>query len=132
MVAKTVVKKAKYGKGLFAAEDIEYSRLLKDRPIIISFEFKKTTPKKWEKMVEKLKIPEDSGMYGINAVKYDPTFVNPKKPPKWYRLNHSFTPNAEMKSKSKIVYWSPLRKISKGEEITFDYGQPDPSWSKTD
>ena len=130
--SKTIVKKAKYGKGLYANEDIKYTRLVKDRPMIISFEFKKTNLKKWEHLVETLKIPDDAGMYENNSIKYDPTFTNPKKPPKWYRLNHSFSPNAEIKSKGKLVYWTPLRDIKKGEEIKFDYGQADPSWSKTD
>ena len=130
--SKTVVKKAKYGKGLFADEDIKYARLIKDKPVIISFEFSKTTPKKWDKRVEKLKIPALSGIHKYDTVRYDPTFTNPKRPPKWYRLNHSFNPNAEVRSKGKFVYWTPLRDIKKGEEITFHYGKPDPSWDESD
>lgn len=128
-VSKTVVKKSKgMGMGLFAGEDIKFARLLKDRPVIIMFEYKTTTPKKWEIMSKKLKLPELAGIHKFDKVKYDPKFTDPKNPPKWYRLNHSGNPNAIMKSKGKFLYWVPLRDIKKGEEIKFDYKEPDPTW----
>ena len=40
--------------------------------------------------------------------------------PRWYRLNHSFNPNTEMKYRKGRVVWIATRNIAEGEEITFD------------
>lgn len=49
--------------------------------------------------------------------------------PQWYYMNHSSAPNAEMRfTKTKTIEWFALRDIGPGDEITFDYVEPDPRW----
>lgn len=131
MTVRVKVKKAKYGKGLFANQDIKFTKLVRDRPVIISFEAKTKGQKRWDEHVEKFGIPFDSGLKKYDKYLYDPTFTDPKNPPNWYRLNHSFFPNAIMKVRGTTVVWLPLKDIKKGEEITFHYGDPDESWDKS-
>ena len=49
--------------------------------------------------------------------------------PRWYRLNHSFNPNTEMKYRKGRVVWIATKNIAVGEEITFDYGEVPDEWN---
>jgi hypothetical protein len=52
----------------------------------------------------------------------------------WYALNHAaLSEGANLEAyydrKAGTVYFRCLRDISAGEQLAFDYGRPDPSWS---
>ena len=135
-MVKTIVKKAKYGKGLFADEDIKHvsTRVKKDRVVVARFKFETKTEKQWDKHVAKWKIPYDSGMQWYDTVHYDPNMLSTgHTAPKWYRLNHSFNfANVEMVKYKDEIRWVTLQDIQKGEEIRFKYFVADPAWSEDD
>ena len=130
MVVKIVVKNSGIaGKGLFANQDVTHNRLKKDRTVVVQFDGAKMSQKKWDKYWKEKKLPSDSAIGFYDYVLYDPKFVSMRSPPKWYRLNHSFSPNLEVSKKGEIVRWTTLKDIKKGDELTFHYGDPDPDWS---
>ena len=55
-----------------------------------------------------------------------------KRKPKWYYINHSSkNPNVKMKlinAPVLNVHWVALRKLEKGEELTYDYGCAPKHW----
>jgi len=67
----------------------------------------------------RLKTPKDPGLAG--------------RPPKWYRLNHGYDPNLEMKLKDGGIAWVAKRRLRAGPrrpvELTFSYKNPHPSWT---
>ena len=47
--------------------------------------------------------------------------------PKWYRMNHSFSPNACLRvSEIHALEWIALCTIERGQQITWDYGDVPP------
>ena len=128
--AKTVVKKAKYGSGLFANQDIKHERLVKDRKVVAGYEYKGMSNKKWDAYWQKHDIPEDAAIGFLDKKLYDPTFTSMKNVPKWYRQNHSYNNSVELRKKGKNIVFTTVKDIKKGDEIRFYYKYPDPSWSK--
>ena len=117
------------GKGLFAGQAFSNPPLKRDKPIVIEFQDgARMTARAWETYHAKLGIPHDAGMHFYNYVIYDKAFTNLRNPPAWYRLNHSGKPNLEMIKKGNTIMWRVKRIIKRGDQLTFDYKEPDPSW----
>lgn len=78
-------------------------------------------------------LSEDSFVHVVHtrpAYRFDETMLSGQVP-KWYRLNHSWTPNTRMTvAGDGHVRWACLRDIDDGEELTFFYGEPDPAWCR--
>ncbi len=105
---KLKVKKGLAELGLFADEKIKKGELL------IEYVGKILTDKEIENLAD--------NKY-IFSVKKD---FNLDGSPKWNiarYANHSCEPNAESEIKNKKVFLRAIKNISKGEEITFDYGE---------
>ena len=71
---------------------------------------------------------EDAGLRDRDRVLWDPAFTGLDRIPVWYRLNHSYFPNLELRFRAGVVEWIALDAIGMGDELTFGYGQPDPAW----
>ena len=115
---KTEIKNApKYGKG----EKGLYVKIpIKKGHTIVKMnknKIKSYGKKRWEKHIEKRGLPHDSGI--IHLGKYWSDWRTQK--PRWYRINHSKNPTAEMKWKHGAIHWVALRDLSPGQEVTFTY-----------
>lgn len=107
MVQTVSVKKSKlHGKGVFALKGFEKDEFILhiDGKVI-----KTNNPSSLPRDVQDHCFPFDKR----SDVGY---YVLPKSP--WRYLNHSCDPNAGIKNNRNIV---AMRRIKKGEEITFDY-----------
>ena len=75
---------------------------------------------------------EDSGFRDRDRVLHDPLFTSVDDVSCWYRLNHSYYPNLRLVSwQHGVVEWMADVDIARGDELTFTYGRPDPSWTVT-
>ena len=73
---------------------------------------------------------EDGGMFDLGRVLVDPEFTGPDQIPLWYRLNHSYFPNLEMRCRSGVVEWTAEpADIEAGAELKFAYGDPNKDWA---
>jgi hypothetical protein len=52
----------------------------------------------------------------------------PSTRPLWHYLNHGRPGNARARVRLNSFEWVATRPIKAGEEVTFDYGDPDPAW----
>ena len=111
------------GLGLFASEDFSKG------DEVISFKAKTITKFEWRDKCLSLPIPEDAAFVFNGKMLYDPKFVPNQAIPMWYYFNHSSNPNTRMRKQGATVVWYAIRSIASNEELTFDYGEPDPSWS---
>ena len=111
------------GLGLFASEDFSKG------DEVISFKAKTITKFEWRDKCLSLPIPEDAAFVFNGKMLYDPKFVPNQAIPMWYYFNHSGNPNTRMRKQGTTVVWYAIRSIASNEELTFDYGEPDPSWS---
>ena len=137
MKINTVVKKSKYGKGLFADQDIKHkkTRFVKDRVVVASFKYHTKTKRQWgEYLTQWQCIPTDSGVEMYDKFLFDPNLRSTGHTcPSWYRLNHSFKhANVKMVKYKDEIRWVTNQDIQKGEEIRFEYMYPDPAWCKED
>ena len=96
---------------------------------MISFKAKTITKFEWRDKCLSLPIPEDAAFVFNGKMLYDPKFVPNQAIPMWYYFNHSSNPNTRMRKQGATVVWYAIRSIASNEELTFDYGEPDPSWS---
>ena len=77
-------------------------------------------------------MPHNSGVCYLQAVFVDPKWMdNPTDTPDWWWLNHSNTPNAKLRivgnREMRCIALAPIRE---GDEIFFDYVEPDGNWNK--
>ncbi|MEA4910762.1 hypothetical protein SDC9_07743 [bioreactor metagenome] len=105
---KVKVKKGLAELGLFADEDIKKSQL------IIEYIGKTLSDKE---------IKKDPDNKYIFSVEKDFNIDGSSKKNIARYANHSCDPNAESEIKNKRVFLRAIKNISKGEEITFDYGE---------
>ena len=111
------------GLGLFADQNFAKG----DR--IISLDTESTTKDKWFERCTSLSIPSDAAIAYNGRMLYDPIFISNETTSIWYYFNHSFNPNTKMKKRGTTIIWYATKNVSKHDELTFDYGDPDPSWS---
>jgi hypothetical protein len=130
----TMVKKSEgKGYGLFARVDIPPNTQ------IAQFQSPHRMPAHaWESYYTQHDLPHDCGIYFKQSIMYDRSFVSHDNPPKWYRLNHSDTPNCKMRflqpshnSPYGNIAWYTIESVNAKAELTFHYGQPDPAWAET-
>lgn len=74
------------------------------------------------------RIPTDAAFIYLGKMLHDPNLTN-QYGPKWYYFNHSNNPNTVMRKCGAVVAWYAIQDIAADEELTFDYGEPDPSWA---
>eukprot|EP00966_Prymnesium_polylepis_P066974 1554707-Prymnesium_polylepis.1 len=84
--------------------------------------------KAWSLRQLSLKLPDDAGILARGRVYADDAFADPARPPLWYLLNHSSSPNLHAKLSRGRVVWVALRPIPPHTLLTFHYGEPDPAW----
>ena len=115
------VKKSRiHGTGVFATQDIQKG---KD---IIEYVGQKITKKEGdrrsEKRIKKYLNSNDTGsvyIFELNS-RYDidgTPYYNKAR-----YINHSCNPNCEVDIKNNQIWISSIKKIKKGEELTYDYG----------
>jgi hypothetical protein len=104
------------GKGLHLIEDLKANR------VVASFFFTTTPHSNWTAYHENLNWPHDAGFQGAhNLVYFDALFI-PEKPPKWYFINHSCTPNcATYRDDKGRIFFHTIVPVSAGTELTFKY-----------
>jgi len=105
---KTVIKKSKAGKGIFATEEIKRgTKILQYIGLKVSTDHANENPNRYIFEIDENWSLDGSPMW--NTARY---------------FNHSCTPNAEsiMEGDDRI-FIAAKRKILPGSEITFDYGQ---------
>lgn len=95
------------GKGVFAAEEIKKGEVIEVAPILV-LEFSDFVNTTWNLLFEYYFWMDD---YVVLAFGYASLY------------NHSKEPNCEYKidKEKKVVTFTALKKISKGEEIVFNY-----------
>ena len=91
----------------------------------------------WQGYHRAVGLPHDAAVYVSNSplVFYDAAWTDPSSPPKWYRLNHSDTPNLFMglldpskPPRSQALVWRTRRPIRPNEELFFTYEDAPPEW----
>ena len=74
-------------------------------------------------------IPNDPVFHtDCGGIYIDTAFSSNTNTPIWYFLNHSGHPNLRAHGNGMTVKFYSLRQIEIGEELTFNYGEPDPHW----
>jgi len=123
----TVVKRSLMrgaGEGLFASHSMRKGETVAGMALPTQLPCKD-----WEEYCRSHGHPDDSGVYYRKHVVFDLTFT-PERRPLWHYMNHSHNPNTVMKYVSSLrgIVWVTRRPVSIGEELTFDYGEPDSAW----
>ena len=119
------------GLGVFAVHRIKSNKV-----ILTMHQARVIDSSNWDEASERMGLPEDCGIHCPgNKVIYDPSVTLCKlgsgaEVSTWYRMNHCNNPNTRMRMNptGECIEWVTLRCVSKGEEITFHYGDPDPSF----
>ena len=120
------------GRGLFATRDIPAG-------IVVAGMEKSARMKRmiWRDYHRYAGFPHDAAIYVARSplVFYDAAWTDPSSPPKWYRLNHSETPNLFMglldpskPPRSQALVWRTKRPIRSNEELFFTYDDVPPEW----
>jgi SET domain-containing protein len=107
---KIIVKNiGKKGRGVFAVRNIKKGEIVEVCPVIV-------VPKSQEKLLRKTLLDDYCFPW---ATQYQPAIVLGYGS----LYNHSYTPNVEYdeKVKQKVMVFTALRNIKKGEEITSNY-----------
>ena len=115
------------GEGLFTSRC-----MLKGEKVVEMVSPAQMPSKNWEEYCLSRNHPDDSGIYRRRKVVFDRAFTLQQRP-LWHYMNHSRTPNTLMKYVSSLrgIVWMTLRPVGIGEELTFDYGEPDSDWAKS-
>ena len=114
------------GLGLFAGQSFT------EGDLVISFHCQAVSKFEWKRMCADGCIPTDAAFVYLGKMLRDPNLTNQyntRSQPKWYYFNHSYDPNTIMKKCGPVVAWYAIRDIAADEELTFHYGEPDPSWA---
>ena len=120
------------GKGLFATRDIPAGMVVAGMEKSVSM--KRSI---WQDYHRSIGLPHDAAVYVSRSplVFYDAAWTDPSKPPKWYRLNHSDTPNLFMglldpskPPRSQALVWRTRRPIHLNEELFFAYEDAPHEW----
>eukprot|EP00928_Gymnodinium_smaydae_P006459 TRINITY_DN12290_c0_g1_i1.p2 TRINITY_DN12290_c0_g1~~TRINITY_DN12290_c0_g1_i1.p2 ORF type:complete len:137 (-),score=24.79 TRINITY_DN12290_c0_g1_i1:337-747(-) len=113
--------------GAFAAQDLEA-----DAVVVAMEQPRRVTQKQVERIVAETGLPRDAFPqvpHTKPAFRFDLRLLEGRTA--WYCLNHSWKPNLRMQVQGRDgLQWVTLRPIKKGEELTYDYGQPDRTWSR--
>ena len=120
------------GRGLFATRDIPAG-------MVVAGMEKSARMKRsiWRDYHRYAGFPHDAAIYVARSplVFYDAAWTDPSTPPKWYRLNHSETPNLFMgllepskPPRSQALVWRTKRPIRPNEELFFTYEDVPPEW----
>ena len=120
------------GRGLFATRDIPAG-------MVVAGMEKSARMKRsiWRDYHRYAGLPHDAAIYVARSplVFYDAAWTDPSTPPKWYRLNHSETPNLFMglldpskPPRSQALVWRTKRPIRPNEELFFTYEDVPPEW----
>jgi SET domain-containing protein len=115
------------GKGLFASEPIAKG------DVVVRMnkrKLKRMAESTWQRYHEQHKLPHDGAVYDRQLQQRVSDWPNLKAMPRWYRLNHSSSPNLEMEYRDGNVQWVALRRIRQGAELTFDYGEGTEAFSR--
>ncbi len=104
---KLKVKKSKTGLGLFADENLSKGQC------VIEYVGREISER--EKYTSRSKY-----LFEINS---KITIDGQDRKNKARYINHSCRPNCEIKIKNKKIFVMSLKKIKKGEELTYDYGE---------
>ena len=118
-----------HGRGLFAV-----AALAPGAPAVAAFRAAAVArADEWDGALHAaLGLPHDAGVHvGGGRVLYDPDVGRRGGPPHWYLMNHARPGNVRMRllrPGGGGVEWVPTRHVAAGEELTYDYGEPDPAW----
>jgi hypothetical protein len=106
-VARVFVGAAHIGRGVFAA------RTFRREDTVLAID---------GRVVNYMRLWEREGSrYAANCIRFGPeTYLDPGDGPAGF-LNHSCAPNAAIAKTANRLYLVAAHRISKGEEITFDY-----------
>ena len=90
--------------------------------------------KKEEETLERNGAPHDSLIYVSKSLAVVDDSIGHGQRIAWYMMNHhkrkANTKNRWLRDRNGIVtmQWFALRDIAAGEELFYDYGEPDPRW----
>jgi hypothetical protein len=119
--------------GLFAAVDFQPGDI-----VVAMIAPLKVTREEGEAHMQRYDLPSDSLVdyeKGPKVMTYfDQSWTDANTRPQWHYLNHgrpgNTRPRVRTKGRDQYLYeWVASKRILVGEEITFDYGEPDPEWS---
>ena len=109
------------GKGLFAQKDIKRFQLVitMNKGITVSYE-------EYKKRAYDLELRKNTGIsVSKNKMIINKQFSSMDRAPKWYRINHSNTPNLKMvELNDDGIGWYALKNIPKDTELFFKYENP--------
>ena len=120
------------GQGLFAASTIPAGTV-----VAAMRRSARMTRGEWTTHFVASGLPHDAAVYVARSplVFYDAAWTDPSSPPKWYRLNHSSTPNAvpaildrSRPPREQVLVWRTVRPVAQGEELVFKYVDTPEEW----
>ena len=125
------------GLGLFAHQDIAFGIVVvrMSKPVLLKSSSARLA-RDWEGVCRLRNLPHDAaihlaqgGFETVCALVYDAEHTEDCVP-LWYRINHSAShPNVRVRRSQSLVEFVSICPIARGDEILFDYGEPDPSWN---
>jgi hypothetical protein len=117
------------GEGLFAATNLQQGDV-----VVAMVSPTKVTREAGEAYMQRFGVPTDSVVdyerSGKVMTYYDESWTNADTRPYWHYLNHGRPGNTRPRVRANAYEWVASGPILAGEEMTFDYGEPDPSWSR--
>ena len=120
------------GQGLFAAANIPAGTV-----VAAMQRSARMTRAEWQAHFAVAGLPHDAAVYVARSplVFYDAAWTDPSSPPKWYRLNHSSTPNVvpaildpSRPPREQVLVWRTIRPVVQGEELVFKYVDTPEEW----
>ena len=121
------------GKGLFARVDIARGTVI--ARMRQPARMKRSEIKRYLRRHPRL--PHDFCIYAARStlIFYDASWSGENRTPVWYRLNHSSHPNTAptvldttLKPRDQEVVWVTTKSVRQGQELCFEYENPDPDW----
>ena len=120
------------GKGLFAAQDIPTGVVVAH--MLIPARMKRSA---WNEYHPAAGLPHDAAIYVARSplVFFDAAWIEPERPPKWYRINHSSNPNLALglldpskPPQEQSIVWRTTRRVDRREELFFTYEDVPAEW----